>query len=484
MNRAIFFLSMLGSLGVLVGCDDAAGPDAGPADTGTASPDAGPPLECAFAAALVAGTSETDGLADGPARCGQPAHAWSRDGSLGTVTAYSASGLPRYTARTLQAIAEAQGVVLPEPLTYDPSLVAITYTTQDRGALVEATALVAFPRNLPADAPPADLVLLLHGSSGYGDGCGPTHDLGGQVLAAVVASLGWVVVSPDYLGLRGDGTPSTFPHPYLVGQATAIASLDSARAVLRMDPAQRGSRCTSDRVLILGGSQGGHAALWTERLAPYYARELTVVGTVATVPPADMIGEVTRALTMLVPASHSSSTFFGLASPWYGLGDRLDEIFVAPYDTEITAMLGTGCQPGGPVDPATLEELFVAPLLDAASTDTVADYSNFGCMVTENGIPSTSIARIAPTDPSYATLVVLGENDDLVTTPIERSAVEGLCAAGVPIEYLECEGAGHIETTLWSLPEIIDFMRARFRGETPTDLCTIGAPVRCRGTVP
>jgi acetyl esterase/lipase len=481
MKHALLFASVL----TLFACDDTTTQDAGSTDGGTdADIDAGPPLECPFAAVTVGGTSETDAIADAPARCGQAEHRWLRDESLGSVTAYSTSELPRYTARTLQAIAESQGVLLPEPLTYDPSLVAITYTTQDRGALVEATALVAFPRNLPADAPPADVVLLPHGSSGYADGCGPTHDLGGQILAAVVASLGWVVVSPDYLGLRGDGTPSTFPHPYLVGQATAIASLDAARAVLRMDPAQRGHRCTSDRVLILGGSQGGHAALWAERLAPYYARELTIVGTVATVPPADALGEVTRALTMLVPASRSSSTFFGLASHWYGLGDRLNEIFVAPYDSEITAMLGMGCRPGGPVDPAALDELFVAPLLDAASTDMLSDYSNFGCMVQENGIPSTSIPRIAPSDPSYATLVVLGTDDDLVTTPIERNAVEGLCAGGMPIEYLECEGAGHLETTLWSLPEIIDFARARFAGETPTDLCTIGAPVRCLGTSP
>lgn len=453
----------------------------GPSSVG--DPDAGSPPACVRDEPIVAGTPDTTAVASAAARCGQAAHAWRTDPALGTVVAH-ASGLPRFTASGLSDIAAAQGITLPEPPRYDTSLASITYLTQDRGELVEATALVAWPRGLPDDAPDPDLVLFLHGSSGYSDGCGPTHDLGSQVLAALLASLGWMVVAPDYLGLRGDGEPTGFPHPYLVGQATAIASLDAARAALAMDPAIRGGVCSSGRVLVLGGSQGGHAALWTERLAPYYARELPIVGTVATVPPADVTAQVERALTTLVPATRSSIVFFGLAPVWYGAGDRLGDVFVSPLDAEITTMITTGCEPGGPISPATLEEVFTPAVLDAAARGDLEGYGDLGCMLRENALTTTSITRIGPSDPAYAMLFVLGGSDTLVEPTIERTSAATLCEQGVPLQFVECAGAEHIQGTLWALPEIVDFARARFAGELPdpATLCTIGEPVRCRGT--
>ncbi|MCC6875698.1 MAG: hypothetical protein IT378_15430 [Sandaracinaceae bacterium] len=482
---------------LLAACGSSMTPDGGSTDAQTdAQTDAGAPNDggadagavlCSFPAVQIAGTTETDALAGAAARCGQAPHAWSADATIGSVLAYSTTGLPRYSARELEGLAAAQGVILPEPLSHNTATVAITYVTQDRGAPVEATALVAYPRDLEPGAPAPDVVLLLHGSSGYADGCGPTHDFGSQILAALIASMGWVVVAPDYLGLRGDGQPTGFPHPYLGGQATAIASLDSVRALLRMDPARRGRLCPTSRVLVLGGSQGGHAALWAERLAPYYARELSLVGTVATVPPADVAGQMQRALTSVVPATRSTTVFYGLTPHWYGLGDRLGEVFLPPLDAQITGMLLDGCSPGGISAPATLEERFTPAILDAAARGELASHGGeLGCIAAENGLTSTSIPWLPAASPSYAVLYALGELDDLVDPAIERASFDTLCASGMPLSYLECEGAGHIEATLWSLPEIVEFARARFAGEVvpPGELCVRGAPVRCRGTPP
>lgn len=471
--RAAMRHAWIGALIVLLtGCGE------GPA----AAPDAGPG-SCPRADPLVGGTPETDALADMPARCGQAAHTWLDDPALGSIVA-SSTALPRFSAAGLTSLAESQGIILPEMPRYEPALASITYVTQNRGTLVEATALVAWPRTLPVDAADPDLVLYLHGSSGYADGCGATRDIGSQILAAVLASLGWIVVAPDYFGLRGDGQPSGFAHPYLVGQAMAIASLDAARAAIGMDPGMRAGLCTSGRILVLGGSQGGHAALWVDRLAPYYARELDLAGTVATVPPANVLGQVQRSLTEVVPATRSSIVFFGLAPVWYGAGDRLSEIFVDPLDSTVTSQLMTGCEPGGPIRPNTLEEIFVPAILDAARRGELGTYSDFGCMLRENGVTTTSIARIGPSDPSYAILFILAGADPLVDPTIERRSAEALCAAGAPIQFIECEGAQHLQGTAWSLPEIVEFGRARLAGQVPPagSLCNIGAAVRCRGT--
>jgi hypothetical protein len=52
------------------------------------------------------------------------------------------------------------------------------------------------------------------------------------------------------------------------------------------------------------------------------------------------------------------------------------------------------------------------------------------------------------------------------------------------MEMLECAGAGHVDGTFWSIPEILDFAAARM-AETPFEsstTCFPQAPVRCRGT--
>jgi len=126
--------------------------------------------------------------------------------------------------------------------------------------------------------------------------------------------------------------------------------------------------------------------------------------------------------------------------------------------------------------------VFVQPLLDAAVAGTFADYATFGCVIAENGLPTTSIARLPTQAASYGILNVFSENDELVHTPIERVAYTALCEDGVPLDYLECAGAGHTDSTLWSLEEILSFLEDRFAGVAFTPSCAAAAPVTCTGT--
>ena len=59
------------------------------------------------------------------------------------------------------------------------------------------------------------------------DICAPSSSDDALQLASLFASLGHLVVLPDYIGLKAFGNPSPELHPYLVGEATAIASLDA-----------------------------------------------------------------------------------------------------------------------------------------------------------------------------------------------------------------------------------------------------------------
>lgn len=442
-------------------------------NTPPAQTDAGP-TPCSAPTPSVASTNVTN-------TCGAPAHAWLNDPALGSV---ASKGIHDHVAYSASQVLLAVGNVKAPDVVHDVDLDQLAYVTQDRGKKIEATTLVAYPSDLDARAS-LDVLLVLHGTAGFTDACAPSSTADVRPLVAALASLGYVVVAPDYIGLRGLDGPTGFLHPYLVGEPTALASLDAVRAASRFLAAQNGNTCASTRFATVGGSQGGHAALWVDRLAPTYAQELEHVGVVATVPPADMLAEATRALRTKVPASANMAAFYGAASDWYGARGKLSEVFVSPLDTQIPTELAASCSPGASFEGKDLTAVFTSSLLSAAAaTDGLRALSPWGCMVVENGLTTTSVPRPAPKSPSYGVMFVLGEADTLVDPATERTGFDELCAQGMKMQYLECAGAGHTQATKWALPEIIDFVRDRFAGK-PLDAattCKRTAAVRCRGT--
>ena len=456
-------------------------PDAAVSDSAAA--DAPSPLApCAVPAPRLGNDSDALALAAAPARCGQTGFHWLSDPSLGTITAVGSR--THFAATTLNTLVSASGTQLPLTLTHDVDVAVAEYTTQDRGVLLPATAVMAWPTDL-ATRQEAPILLVLHGTTGFTDACAPSATPDTRLLAAAFASAGYVAVAPDYLGMLSFNGPSGYPHPYLVGQATAIASLDSVRAAVRIVASENITTCADTRFVAIGGSQGGHAALWVDRLAPYYAPELTLAGVVATVPPADILAEAVRALTMTVPATLNTVAFYAASAPWYDVGARLSEVLLPPYDTTIPMELMSTCSPGDELRSMGPATIFTSALRTAATSEASLEaFSPWGCIAQENSLTSTSVVRQTPTDPSYGVLWVLGAADQLVSTPIERQSFVSLCAAGMRMQYLECAGAGHTQVTGWALPEILEFARARLGGQPmdPTMVCDVTPAARCLGT--
>lgn len=434
---------------------------------------------CTIATPLVAGTPATDAIANAPPRCGRATTPWLRDADLGSIV--SRRNGASYSAATLQALADGANVMLPHVPENSVRTETVVYTTQDRGRRVQSTALVAYPTDTPmgSDAP---IVLVLHGTSGFRAGCGPTSDLSAGILAAAFASFGWIAVAPDYLGLESAGEPYGALHPYLVAEATAIASLDAVRAAVRTVSANAPTVCAQPRLALFGGSQGGHATLWVDRLAPYYAREFELIGAVATVPAADLLGQSQRAVREPVQATANLAASIVTQAAWYDQEASLSSILRAPFNTSVPAALAAMCDPGDALDPTTqLADLFTPEFLTSAQAD-IATTMPVGCWLRESSLTVTSIPRINPASPSYGILFVVGSNDQLIHPPIERAAYDTLCAAGTPLQYLECEGASHTQTTGWAVPEVFNFLDARRANTAFTPQCTRPAATRCMGT--
>jgi hypothetical protein len=81
-----------------------------------------------------------------------------------------------------------------------------------------------------------------------------------RLLSGVLASRGYVVVATDYLGFAGSSLDF---HPYLHADSQASANVDAIRAA-RAALAASGV-AHSGRLFVTGYSQGGHAAMATQR---------------------------------------------------------------------------------------------------------------------------------------------------------------------------------------------------------------------------
>jgi len=390
------------------------------------------------------------------------------------------------TVDTLLAFAQLSSL---SPVPYGVRTYRLRYTSQDRGAAVEATGLVAVPWNEGEPRFDAPVLLELHGTTGFSGPCAPSapatrHDI--SLGLAVLASQGYIVVAPDFIGLDADAAPGSEPNPrhaYLNAEQVAVGSLDMVRAARRMlanDP-DAPARATKD-LLLWGPSQGGHAVFATELYAPYYAPELTVRAAVALVPPTDLVGLAEHALTVAGPSTVALSGSMVSLDQYYSDGSHIPGLLTDTdpkhFASQLPVLMDTECNPTGIFDGVTdLTSVFQPAALNAAAQGSLATLDPWGCYLTESSFSATSVARHSNTP----FLFVLGENDDLVYTPTERDDFERLCQKGYHLEYLECAGAGHVEGATWSIPEQVRWLNSHEKGQAlPADRdCVPCAPVHC-----
>ena len=138
---------------------------------------------------------------------------------------------------------------------------------------IAASGAVFVPKG-PAPAGGWPIIAWAHGTTGVADVCAPSwaprSKRDTDYLNAWLAQ-GYAVVAADYQGL---GTPGG--HPWMSGRSEGWSVLDGVRAALGAFPQ------LANTVVIVGQSQGAHAALSAALLAKAYAPAINVKSTVAT----------------------------------------------------------------------------------------------------------------------------------------------------------------------------------------------------------
>jgi len=313
---------------------------------------------------------------------------------------------------------------------------------QDRD--IPVTGLIAVP-NTP---PPADgypVISWAHGTSGIADKCAPSlspddyADLANNLLDA-----GYVVVGTDYEGL---GTPGR--HPFIVGESEARGTLDMVRAARNLPDAH-----ASDRYLVWGHSQGGHAAMFALHIANAWAPELHLVGVVAGAPPSQ--------LSLLYTALQTSPFKYYLLMAGAGLNAAYGDQG-APLDAVLT--------------PTGLDAL---PAVDEGCTaDVGRATADLPTSSVAKGDPSTVPAwakLLNDNDPGKFTaaapeplLIIQGGNDEQIPVASTSLLFDQLCTIGQVEQRWIYPGQSHAGVVAPSFGDMLTWITDRFSGGPAPD---------------
>jgi len=340
-----------------------------------------------------------------------------------------------------------------EPL--DPNLglamageqVRILYTSTS-GVDGKTPVVVSGAFFVPKGTPPAGgwpLLAWAHGTTGIADVCAPSWNKRSERDAKYLNAWlqqGYAIVATDYQGL---GTPG--PHPYLQVRPEANSVLDSVRAALKAFPN------VANQVVVIGQSQGGGAAFATAGIAPDYAPEVHIRGTVGTGVP------------YLTPAL--------LRRPANPTPQDKPEPTVA-YNLYIGIMM----QQGDPsLTPQQLVTERALPVLEKARTTCVGalfrEVANAG-LNRPNALTPQYVTAFAAvlSRLEYTTLhlqtpvfVGTGDQDHDVPPAGQLALVRNACAEGSVVEAHLYAGLDHGGTVNASLKDSVPFVRRVMAGE-------------------
>jgi pimeloyl-ACP methyl ester carboxylesterase len=295
------------------------------------------------------------------------------------------------------------------------------------------------------------LVAWTHGTVGIADICAPSWTGYKPFLEVYLKQWldqGYAVVASDYQGL---GTPGT--HPYLATKPAAYSNLDIIRAV------QAVGFPVSDKVVLLGQSQGAAVAFATAGYAPDYAPEVNILGVVATGIPfftprtIDIIQE-TRPNDIVDP-------MLGYNYLALTLVEQLDEAFTyTDFISELampTAMsVDTQCH----VD---VKNLVVDNALTYDTSFKVSPQEALKGAFAQMGYPRFGISV-----PAY---IGSGVNDRDTPLRMQAGLVKKACASGAIIESHIYPDHDHLTVLNHSTLDSIPFVRNLFAGQTIAGNC-------------
>ncbi|MBU1352242.1 MAG: S9 family peptidase [Gammaproteobacteria bacterium] len=206
----------------------------------------------ALVATLAACGGGSDSATNGPLP--EPTPTPERSGQL-----ESASPLGTISAADIAtALADEESLAEGVVPRYSVASYRLEYLTTDAdGKEVRASGLVSVPQKPAGSKSP--VLSYQHGTI-FRDAEAPSNNAVASEVALVLASLGYIVLAPDYVGF---GASKGTPHPYLLSAPSAAATADFLTAARTW----RGQANVADngQLFLTGYSEGGYVTMATHR---------------------------------------------------------------------------------------------------------------------------------------------------------------------------------------------------------------------------
>ena len=321
---------------------------------------------------------------------------------------------------------------------------------------------------LPADGRSTNLPIFAFapGTTGIDDQCAASLEKPVQrnwanypSHLAAYAAQGYAVVTTDYEGMRD---PSRIHH-YMVGELEGRALLDGVRALQGLS-ASKGKVDTS-QVFLSGYSQGGHAALWADRIAQQYTPELDVKGVIGFGPVTDVkrtLADITSGANLIWFAPYVLYSY----ADWYGDTYDLSRYIIPPFSTSLGSDIAKNCidtniKYWGDRD---AKKVLTPQFSDALKTGALANFA-----------PELNKRLDANSALGYKTasakLINQGRLDNVILPSQSELARKSLCADGNAVTAKVYPTATHYTTMNLSLFDTLAWMKSVREGRSVERNC-------------
>lgn len=216
----------------------------------------------------------------------------------------------------------------------DVKVYKIVYKTSVGGEKINASGLVCVPVN-QGDYP---VMSFQNGTNTLNTMAPSEFPLNNAyVLVEIIASMGFVVIIPDYPGF---GESVNVPHPYLVSQPTVTTIVDMFHAAEEFDHSNLPDITIKNDYYLIGYSQGGWATLALHKaLEKDFSNDFNLMGSACGAGPYDidllfnaMVNETNYSMPVYI------GYIFNAYSSYRQISNPVSEIFNEPYASLISTL--------------------------------------------------------------------------------------------------------------------------------------------------
>ena len=310
----------------------------------------------------------------------------------------------------------------------------ITYNTSFEGQVKRASGLVC----IPTGEGPFPILSYQNGTNtlhSNAPSVNPDYPL--YMLLECVASTGFVVVIPDYLGF---GSSDNMFHPYLDKTSTVRTVFDMLRATKELTNNYLNTSINGD-LYIAGYSQGGWATMQLEKeIETKYMDEFKLKASACGAGPYDLnyinehvAGLQTYPMPYFLGYMFNSYTNLGLSTP-------ISDVFQEPYASDIPALYN-GTLSGEEINAeltSSVSDLFTADYLDNYGAD--GPYAPVDSMLLANSVSAWAT--------EIPTLIIHGMEDTFVPKEVSMNIYQNFLQEGARQEkvfWLPLPETGHTD---------------------------------------